>query len=188
MTRLAESRAIRDDLTDSRFRSALLPPAAMSPLPEDPHFLSRFVHAQEGVFEQALRELQAGQKRSHWMWFIFPQILGLGASTMAQRFAISSKAEAEAYLGHPLLGPRLQACAAALLAVQGRTAEQVMGYPDCLKLRSSMTLFGEVAPGESVYAKVLDKYFGGEKDTRTLEQLAVLERKSAAANSSGSDR
>ncbi|MBV9128214.1 MAG: DUF1810 domain-containing protein, partial [Verrucomicrobia bacterium] len=138
----------------------------------------RFVEAQRGVYDVALRELQAGRKRSHWMWFIFPQIAGLGRSAMAERYAIRSKAEAVDYLKHPVLGARLRECAAALLRVEGRTVEEIMGYPDDLKLKSSMTLFLEVSD-EDQFAAVLEKYFASEKDAQTLEILQAEERSAA---------
>ena len=144
----------------------------MSASPADPFDLARFVEAQAPSHANALAELRAGRKRSHWMWFVFPQVAGLGSSFMAQRYAIGSRAEAEAYLAHPLLGERLRACVAALLAVEGRSATQIMGSPDDVKLRSSMTLFAEVAPAGSDFERLLGKYFRGEKDQRTLDSLA----------------
>jgi uncharacterized protein (DUF1810 family) len=138
----------------------------------DSYHLSRFVVAQEGVYETGLGELKRGAKRSHWMWFVFPQVAGLGTSPMAVRFAIGSRGEAEAYLKHPVLGPRLRACAEALLGVSGRTAREVMGSPDDVKLKSSMTLFAAVAEPGSPFQAVLDRYYSGEKDPRTLEFLA----------------
>ncbi|THD77120.1 MAG: DUF1810 domain-containing protein [Phenylobacterium sp.] len=137
----------------------------------DPFHLQRFVDAQAGVYETALAELIAGDKRSHWMWFVFPQVAGLGLSPTAQRYAIGSLAEAQAYLAHPMLGPRLCACTAAVNAVEGRSAHQVFGSPDDLKFRSSMTLFREAAPDEPAFATALRKYFDGEADPRTLEIL-----------------
>ncbi len=137
----------------------------------DPHHLLRFEQAQSGVIGNALAELQAGEKRTHWMWFIFPQLIGLGTSAMAERFAIRSRAEAQAYLAHPVLGLRLRHCAEALLAVPGRTAGEILGYPDCLKLRSSMTLFADVSDEGSVFHRVLDRYFEGEGDGFTLAIL-----------------
>jgi uncharacterized protein (DUF1810 family) len=137
----------------------------------DPFDLSRFVDAQEGVYETVLRELEDGQKRSHWMWFIFPQTAGLGLSSMAQRYAITSRREAKAYLEHPVLGPRLNACCSALLQVEGRSAEEIMGYPDFLKLKSSMTLFATVSDGASLFSDVLKKYFSDQPDLRTIELL-----------------
>ena len=140
----------------------------------DPHDLNRFVAAQEGVYEQALAEIRAGRKRSHWMWFIFPQVDGLGSSAMAKRYAIKSRAEAEAYLAHPVLGPRLVTCAEAAAAVPGpASALEVFGSPDDLKLRSSATLFASVSPDDSVFDRVLDRYFRGERDPATLRLLGT---------------
>jgi uncharacterized protein (DUF1810 family) len=142
--------------------------------------LARFVEAQAGVYDQALAELRAGRKRSHWMWFIFPQLAGLGRSEMSRRYAISGLAEGRAYLEHPVLGARLMECAAAVLAVEGRSARQIMGEPDDMKLRSSMTLFRRAAEEESgmgmprhalMCARVLEKYFAGEKDGETVRLL-----------------
>jgi uncharacterized protein (DUF1810 family) len=129
--------------------------------------LDRFVRAQAGVYDAALAELRAGSKRTHWMWFVFPQIAGLGSSATAQRYAITSLDEARAYLAHPVLGPRLAEAAEAVLAVEGRTAAQILGYPDVLKLRSSMTLFAAAADDPSVYQAVLDRYYDGP-DEATL--------------------
>ena len=134
--------------------------------------LQRFLDAQDGVYEQALAELRAGRKRSHWMWFVFPQIAGLGHSSTAVYYAIADLAEARAYLAHPLLGARLAECAGALLGVTGRTAHEILGSPDDLKLRSSMTLFAQVAGPDSVFRRVLERYYGGEADARTLDLLA----------------
>ncbi len=134
--------------------------------------LSRFVEAQRPSHANALAELMAGRKRSHWMWFIFPQVAGLGYSSMAQRYAIGSRAEAEAYLAHPILGERLRACVDALLEVEGRTPGQIMGSPDDLKLQSSATLFAEISPAGSSFERLLEKYYGGRKDQRTLDFLA----------------
>jgi uncharacterized protein (DUF1810 family) len=133
--------------------------------------LSRFVDAQRDVYEQALAELRAGSKRSHWMWFVFPQIAGLGRTATAQRYAIADLAEARAYLAHPVLGPRLAECARALLDVPGRTATQILGTPDDLKLRSSMTLFAHAADDPAVFRAVLDRFYGGEDDPATLQRL-----------------
>jgi len=133
--------------------------------------LERFVEAQAGVYEQALAELQAGRKRSHWMWFIFPQIAGLGRSEMAQRYAIASEDEAAAYLAHPLLGERLRTCAAAVAAHGDRSADEIFDYPDDLKFHSSMTLFADVAPDEAVFQTCLDRFFGGEGDPATIARL-----------------
>lgn len=136
--------------------------------------LDRFVRAQDrsGSFPDALRELQAGRKRGHWMWFIFPQIAGLGSSANSRRYAISSLAEARAYLGHPLLGPRLAECVEALLRLPGADAQAVFGPVDALKLRSSMTLFAEAQSTPGSFHQVLDKFFSGQPDGRTLGLLA----------------
>ena len=136
---------------------------------EDPYDLDRFIQAQRNVYEQALAEIRSGHKRSHWMWYIFPQYAGLGSSPMSQRYAIKSGAEAEAYLQHPVLGPRLVECVAAAIGVEGRSASEVFGSPDDMKLRSSATLFAAVSPPGSVFERLLDKYFDGERDHRTIE-------------------
>jgi len=132
--------------------------------------LDRFVEAQAGTYDTALAELSAGRKRTHWMWFVFPQLAGLGSSPAAQRYAIAGLAEARDYLAHPVLGPRLAEAARALLGVEGRSAGQILGHPDDLKLRSSMTLFAEAADDPAVFRAVLDKYYDGP-DPRTLELL-----------------
>ena len=134
----------------------------------DPFQLHRFVAAQEGVYEGALREISEGRKTGHWMWFIFPQLHGLGRSPMAQHYAIKSLAEARAYLEHPVLGPRLRECVRALIDVEGRSAAQVFGSPDDLKLRSSLTLFARAAGSPSVFDVALAAYFEGLPDERTL--------------------
>jgi uncharacterized protein (DUF1810 family) len=133
--------------------------------------LQRFVDAQHRVYDRALAELRSGRKRSHWMWFVFPQIEGLGHSSTARHYAISGLDEARAYLAHPVLGPRLVECARAVADTAGRTAREIFGSPDDLKLRSSMTLFGRAAPDEPVFQQVLDRYFDGEPDPLTLERL-----------------
>jgi uncharacterized protein (DUF1810 family) len=133
--------------------------------------LQRFVDAQARNYDQALAELRRGRKTSHWMWYVFPQIAGLGASAMAQTYAIGSLAEARAYLAHPVLGARLRDCVAATLAVQGRTAHEIFGSPDDLKVRSSLTLFVQAAPDEPLFREALAKSFDGEPDPRTLEKL-----------------
>ena len=133
--------------------------------------LERFVTAQQDIYERALGELKAGDKRSHWMWFVFPQFAGLGFSEMSVRYAIKSLDEARAYLAHPVLGPRLAECAQALLGVEGRSAERILGYPDDLKLRSSMTLFARAADDPKVFRAVLDRYYDGEDDPATLQRL-----------------
>jgi uncharacterized protein (DUF1810 family) len=137
----------------------------------DPFDLQRFVDAQERVFETACAELKAGRKESHWMWFIFPQIEGLGRSPTAQKFAISGRAEAEAYLRHPVLGRRLRRCAELVNAIEGRSIHQIFGAPDDMKFHSSMSLFGAVADDRQVFLAALRKYFGGGMDPKTLERL-----------------
>lgn len=137
----------------------------------DPYELRRFVEAQEHTFARALDEIRRGDKQSHWMWFIFPQFAGLGVSPTSRRYAIKSRAEAEAYLRHPVLGPRLLEAARAALAVTDRSALQVFGSPDDQKLQSSATLFASVAPVGSVFEQLLDKFFSGERDGRTVQLL-----------------
>jgi uncharacterized protein (DUF1810 family) len=137
----------------------------------DPFDLQRFVNAQNPVYEKVCAELRAGQKESHWMWFIFPQLRGLGSSAMAIAFGIVSRHEAAAYLDHAVLGPRLLECTRLVSLVEGRSISQILGYPDDLKFRSSMTLFANVASGNQVFNDALDKYFGGEPDPLTLERL-----------------
>ena len=137
----------------------------------DPFNLRRFDDAQRPAIDRVLAELRAGQKRSHWMWYVFPQISGLGSSPMAQKFAISSLAEASAYLDHPVLGPRLRECTGLVNAVEGRSIEAVFGYPDHLKFHSSMTLFARTAPHEPVFQAALQKFFAGRLDQLTLAQL-----------------
>jgi uncharacterized protein (DUF1810 family) len=138
----------------------------------DPYDLTRFVQAQGRDYEQALAEIRAGDKRSHWMWYIFPQFKGLGSSPTSMHYAIQSAEEAAAYLRHTILGPRLLACAEAALQVEGRSALDLFGSPDDLKLRSSATLFASVSPDGSVFHQLLEKYFGGERDVRTIELMA----------------
>jgi uncharacterized protein (DUF1810 family) len=135
---------------------------------EDRYRLDRFIRAQEWTYEEALIELRAGKKRSHWMWFIFPQLDGLGRSATAQHYAIKSLDEARAYLAHPLLGERLRECVAILLGLEGRSAEDIFGYPDVLKLHSSLTLFDQVSDGDDIFVRALNKYYGGERDGATL--------------------
>ena len=138
----------------------------------DPYNLARFVAAQDPVFAQVCAELAAGHKQSHWMWFIFPQLRGLGTSPMARRYAIGSLAEARAYLAHPLLGERLRACTQLVNRVEGRTVEAIFGYPDYLKFRSSMTLFARAATGANEpFDAALAKYFAGEADPLARELL-----------------
>jgi uncharacterized protein (DUF1810 family) len=133
----------------------------------DPFDLARFVAAQADRYEAALAELRRGRKDSHWMWFVFPQFVGLGSSPTAERYSIKSVEEARAYLAHPVLGPRLVDCAEAVVGLAERTAEEIFGPVDAMKLRSSATLFAGVSPAGSVFHRVLDKYFGGDPDDRT---------------------
>ena len=137
----------------------------------DPFGLDRFVQAQEGAYAQALGEIRGGRKRTHWMWYIFPQLDGLGFSATSRHFAIKGLDEARAYLEHPVLGPMLLECAKAALRVEGRTASEIFGSPDDLKLRSSLTLFARAAPDEPLFRQALDRYFAGEPDPRTLQKL-----------------
>ncbi len=137
-------------------------------MPPDSFSLQRFLDAQEGVYDAALAELRAGRKRTHWMWFVFPQFAGLGSSPTSQHFAIRSLDEARAYVDHPVLGPRLRECTQALLDLTGLGASDIFGYPDDVKLQSSMTLFEMVSPEGSVFAQVLDRYFGGNRDRETI--------------------
>ena len=131
------------------------------------------MRAQEDVYPRAVEELRAGRKRTHWMWFVFPQMAGLGWSPMARRFAITGRAEAKAYLQHPVLGPRLAECSELVLAARpGTTVSDVFDYPDDLKFRSSMTLFGAVAAKDSAFQRVLERFFGGQGDKATLDLLA----------------
>lgn len=138
---------------------------------DDAYNLVRFVRAQDPIYAQALRELRAGAKHSHWMWFIFPQFAGLGRSATAQHYAIQSLDEARAYLAHPLLGRRLHECVAILLGLEGHTAADIFGHPDVLKLQSSLTLFDAIS-GDDLFVRALDKYYGGERDTATLQLIA----------------
>lgn len=137
----------------------------------DPYNLDRFVQAQSAVFEQVLEELRSGVKTGHWMWFIFPQIKGLGRSPISIEFAISSRDEARAYLQHPVLGPRLKECTRLVLLVEGRAVDDIFGSPDDLKFRSSMTLFAQISPDDDIFLRALQKYFGGVPDRLTLERL-----------------
>jgi len=133
--------------------------------------VQRFREAQEGVYDRAVAELRAGQKRTHWMWFVFPQIAGLGRSPMAQRYAIGSLEEARAYLADDVLGPRLRECAQVLVDLGESDPRLIFGGIDAMKLRSSMTLFERAARQEPVFGEVLEQYFGGERDAATLERL-----------------
>ena len=144
---------------------------------DDPFNLQRFIIAQEGIYQHVLIELSRGQKQTHWMWFIFPQVEGLGFSATTQFYAIKSSAEASAYLHHPVLGKRLRECTQAILAIEGRSISEILGYPDDLKLKSSMTLFASVAEQGSLFARVLDRYYQGKFDDRTILLLAKANEK-----------
>jgi uncharacterized protein (DUF1810 family) len=138
---------------------------------DDPYDLDRFVRAQETDYDQALSEIRSGRKHSHWMWYVFPQLKGLGSSWNSVRYSISCIGEAEAYLAHPLLGPRLVKCAEAVLQHEGLMASAIFGYPDDLKLRSSATLFASVSPAGSTFHRIIDTFFQGQPDDRTLRLL-----------------
>jgi uncharacterized protein (DUF1810 family) len=138
----------------------------------DLHDLNRFLQAQQGVYERALSEVKSGRKRSHWMWYIFPQFDGLGFSAMSKQYAIKSIAEAKAYLNHPILGSRLIECVEAALSVEGRSVYEIFGSPDDMKLKSCATLFAYVSPEGSVFEQLLDKFFNGDRDQTTLNLLA----------------
>jgi len=144
---------------------------------EDPFGLNRFISAQDEVYDRVLTELKSGTKRTHWMWFIFPQIDGLGHSPTTEYYAIKSIDEARKYLNHPILGLRLIECTEAVLAITGRSASEIFGYPDDFKLKSSMTLFSFVSGPASLFVRVLDKYFQGEHDIKTLQLLEKLKIK-----------
>jgi len=139
----------------------------------DPYNLQRFLDTQSSIYAYVLAELRAGQKQSHWMWFIFPQIKGLGHSPTAVKFAIHSRAEAQAYAEHPILGARLRECTELVNAIENRTVSQIFGYPDDLKFHSSMTLFAATAPEPAVFHQALQKYFAGMPDTQTLAALKI---------------
>jgi uncharacterized protein (DUF1810 family) len=139
----------------------------------DPHGLQRFVDAQAGVIDTVRAELRAGRKRSHWMWFVFPQLKGLGASSMAQHYGVASLAEARAYLAHPVLGPRLRECCALMLEVPAKSAHEILGSPDDLKFRSCLTLFSLAAPHEEVFRQALQRFHAGEPDGRTVALCGV---------------
>jgi len=140
---------------------------------EDPYDLNRFVRAQQEDYERALSEIKKGQKRTHWMWYIFPQIDGLAFSSTSKLYSIKSLAEAKAYLAHPVLGPRLLKCAEAVVAMEGRSAREIFGSPDDLKLRSCATLFACASPPGSVFDQLLEKYYGGARDAKTLQLLGI---------------
>lgn len=137
--------------------------------------LDEFVAAQDEVYDEVRRELAAGRKETHWIWFIFPQMIGLGFSPMAQKFGIASKAEAQSYLKHEVLGPRLRECTQLMLAQSDRSIGSILDYPDDLKFRSSMTLFAHAAPEEAIFQTALEKFFGGEPDDRTIQLLRQSE-------------
>jgi uncharacterized protein (DUF1810 family) len=138
----------------------------------DSYNLNRFVQAQERDYEQALSELERGRKQSHWMWYVFPQLDGLGSSPITKLYSIKSEDEARAYLKHPTLGPRLVECAEAILSVDGKSAREILGSPDDLKLKSCATLFAHVSPPGSVFERILEKFYAGERDAATLRLLA----------------
>lgn len=140
---------------------------------DDPFDLQRFIEAQDPIFDKVRAELTNGRKDSHWMWFVFPQLRGLGSSPMAEAFGISSREEAEAYMNHPLLGPRLRECTRLVNLVEGRSIRQIFGYPDDLKFRSSVTLFANVTSDNQVFRDALQKYFAGEPDPRTLRLMST---------------
>lgn len=148
--------------------------AMSSGSPDDPFDLNRFVRAQAPIYSAALAELKSGRKRSHWMWFVFPQIDGLGFSETTRRYSIKSLAEAREYLAHPVLGARLRECTQALLKIEGRTALGVFGWPDNMKLQSSMTLFAAADPAAPEFSAVLARYFEGKHDARTVERLSAI--------------
>jgi uncharacterized protein (DUF1810 family) len=141
----------------------------------DPFNLQRFMDAQASLYATALAELRAGEKRSHWMWFIFPQLRGLGSSRNAEIYGIASLAEARAYLAHPVLGERLRECVRAMLALRGASAVEILGYVDALKFRSCLTLFQKADQAGTQFSTALERYFSGAADTRTLELLASLD-------------
>jgi uncharacterized protein (DUF1810 family) len=160
----------------SALEASMTKPNQISGL-NDPHDLSRFVEAQEDDYDQALDEVRSGRKYSHWMWYIFPQFQGLGFSSTSQHYAIKSLEEARAYLNHSVLGPRLLECAQAALGVEGRSAHDIFGSPDDMKLRSCATLFAQVSLAGSVFERLLDKYFNGKPDEKTLELLNIEYKK-----------
>ena len=141
---------------------------------DDPHHLERFLVAQSPVIAQVLAELRAGRKASHWMWFVFPQMRGLGSSSMAEIFGIASLDEARAYLAHPVLGPRLRECCTLMLQVPGRSAQEILGFPDDLKFRSCLTLFTLADPAETLFTQCLDRFYAGQPDPRTLALCGTM--------------
>jgi len=156
--------------------------------PPSPESLERFVDAQRENYALALQEVRGGQKRSHWMWYVFPQLVGLGSSEMARRYGIQSLSEAEAYLKHPVLGSRLREIVAAVLAIEGRSARDIFGSPDDLKLRSCCTLFSTASPPGSDFERVIEKYFGGERDSATLRLLGFIQSERAEQSDAADSR
>lgn len=138
----------------------------------DSYNLERFLEAQDPIINQVKRELRSGQKQAHWMWFVFPQVAGLGSSQAAQQYAIASRDEAKAYLSHATLGPRLRDCTELVLEIEGKSATEIFGYPDDMKFRSSMTLFDAVSDGSALFETALEQYFDGEPDPQTLQFLS----------------
>ena len=154
-------------------RNLNMPDASDSRSTNDPYDLSRFLRAQDRDYQQALSEIMSGRKHTHWMWYIFPQFDGLAFSSTSKHYSIKSVDEARAYLGHPVLGPRLLECAEAVVGVENRSATEIFGSPDDLKLRSCSTLFACVSPPDSVFDRILEKYFGGGRDGKTLRLLGI---------------
>jgi uncharacterized protein (DUF1810 family) len=154
----------------------------------DLHDLNRFLRAQQDSYDQAFSEIHTGRKRSHWMWYVFPQLDGLAMSATSKRYAIRSLDEAKAYLAHPLLGPRLLACAEAALRVEGRSATEIFGSPDDLKLRSCATLFACASPPGSVFERLLAKYYGGAGDDKTLRLLGTAQQAGPGSTSDPTHR
>jgi uncharacterized protein (DUF1810 family) len=142
-------------------------------MPDDPHDLERFVDAQAADYDRALAEIKSGAKRSHWIWYVFPQVDGLGSSSMSKRYAIKSVDEARAYLAHPVLGPRLIEICEATLVIEGKSAHDIFGSPDDMKLKSCATLFASVSSPASVFERLLDKFFKGERDRKTLRRIGA---------------
>jgi uncharacterized protein (DUF1810 family) len=170
---IARGPALERSLSAQQAAEASMSNPTDSQKTDDPYDLNRFVRAQQDDFEQALAEISSGKKRSHWMWYIFPQLDGLGISSTSKFYAIKSLAEARAYLAHHVLGPRLLQCAEAAVGVEGRSATAIFGSPDDLKLRSCATLFACVSPPGSVFARLLDKFYRGERDRATLRLLGL---------------
>jgi uncharacterized protein (DUF1810 family) len=157
---------------------------SLLPIPQTPPDLTRFITAQDPVYNDVLTELKSGQKQTHWMWFIFPQIDGLGHSSIAKRYAIKNADEAREYLRHPVLGKRLIECTETVKAIQNRSASQIFGYPDDLKFRSSMTLFASVSGEESIFHDLISKYYEGQADDRTIE---ILKAQAQSMNAGSED-